>query len=238
MRRYSVKCRTCDKAEIVEIEEEEANTILDMGRDLAAYAQTKGSECHACYARRMAAERPGVTDDALTASGLIQGYLAWDAAKGNNHLLSFVRAYGGSHSLFIGGSTGLGKSRSVTVAAYERLVRQQDRRVRYCFFPEMASLYAGLYSVSTMEPVVFLDKLGSADLLILDDVGNETLTERVADGLFQLVDRRIRENRRVWVTTQLDGDGLTERVGYRGGALLRRLREMCLPYTVSEERTA
>lgn len=67
--------------------------------------------------------------------------------------------------------------------------------------------------------------LQDADLLVLDDMGAEKVTEWAESMLYYIIDERYRWRKPVIVTTNCGLDGLEQRIGAR---TLDRLVEMCL----------
>ena len=72
--------------------------------------------------------------------------------------------------------------------------------------------------------LAFFDRLVSVDLLHLDDLGAERLTDWVLEQLYAIVDRRYNDERSIAFTTNLEEPELTEQVGAR---TVSRLIEMC-----------
>ena len=69
-----------------------------------------------------------------------------------------------------------------------------------------------------------LDRLGTVDLLHIDDVGAEHTSEWVLEQLYSIVNTRYEEQRSIVVTTNLQPDELAKQIGAR---TVSRLIEMC-----------
>jgi len=69
-----------------------------------------------------------------------------------------------------------------------------------------------------------LDRLGTVDLLHVDDVGAEHTSEWVLEQLYSIVNTRYEDQRSVVVTTNLQPDELAKQIGSR---TVSRLIEMC-----------
>jgi DNA replication protein DnaC len=69
-----------------------------------------------------------------------------------------------------------------------------------------------------------LDRLGTVDLLHIDDVGAEHTSEWVLEQLYSIVNTRYEDQRSIVVTTNLQPDALAEQIGAR---TVSRLIEMC-----------
>jgi DNA replication protein DnaC len=69
-----------------------------------------------------------------------------------------------------------------------------------------------------------LDRLGTVDLLHVDDVGAEHTSEWVLEQLYSIVNTRYEDQRSIVVTTNLQPDELAKQIGSR---TVSRLIEMC-----------
>ena len=69
-----------------------------------------------------------------------------------------------------------------------------------------------------------LDRLGTVDLLHVDDVGAEHTSEWVLEQLYSIVNTRYEDQRSIVVTTNLQPDELAKQIGTR---TVSRLIEMC-----------
>jgi DNA replication protein DnaC len=69
-----------------------------------------------------------------------------------------------------------------------------------------------------------LDRLGTVDLLHIDDVGAEHTSEWVLEQLYSIVNTRYEDQRSIVVTTNLQPDALGEQIGAR---TVSRLIEIC-----------
>lgn len=71
------------------------------------------------------------------------------------------------------------------------------------------------------EAALRIQRATKCDLLILDDIGKEKLTERTGETLFEIFDKRLQQGKRIWVTSNYDGRGLAEKLGYDLGNAIR-----------------
>lgn len=69
-----------------------------------------------------------------------------------------------------------------------------------------------------------LEQITMTDLLVLDDVGAEKISEFVLDRFYLIVNKRYEECKPMIVTTNLDEETLRNRLG---GRVVSRLHEMC-----------
>jgi DNA replication protein DnaC len=72
-----------------------------------------------------------------------------------------------------------------------------------------------------------LEEITMVDLLVLDDVGAEKISEFVLDRFYLIVNKRYEECKPLIVTTNLDEETLRNRLGER---VVSRLYEMCSPF--------
>ena len=74
----------------------------------------------------------------------------------------------------------------------------------------------------------WVERLGAAPVLFIDDLGKFKLTDRVEAELFGLVEHRVSWGRPIITTVNISGDELADRMSPdRGAPLVARLREFC-----------
>ena len=148
----------------------------------------------------------------------------WDGAKGNTALLAFVLDNAG-RSIFLGSlKSGVGKTRALCHAARE-IILSEGLGVEFWKTTQLTRTLAGLYRESVKEADAEMKRLCELDLLILDDLCKEKLTDRAGELLYDLIDERFSQCRRTWITSNYSGAETAEKFGERGAYLLRRLRE-------------
>jgi DNA replication protein DnaC len=77
----------------------------------------------------------------------------------------------------------------------------------------------------------WFDRLATADVLFIDDLGKGSWTQNTEAQFFDLIDQRTREGRPILATTNDSGDSLAARLSEdRGEPLIRRLRDYCTSY--------
>lgn len=111
----------------------------------------------------------------------------------------------GYHLLVLLGQAGTGKSHLLEAVARERLAR--GAAVKYEHVPHLLDVFRDAYKQDAQ--MGFLDvfeRYQAADLLVLDDLGAETVTPWVAEKLTTLVDERYRNGRDLAVATNLVRD--------------------------------
>jgi DNA replication protein DnaC len=127
--------------------------------------------------------------------------------------------------LLLHGGTGTGKTR----CAWALLEKMVMKGFRVSVMDSMAGLkYASLYSQGAEMVEVWADKVIGMDILLLDDVFKNKLTDSFEGVIFTIIDQRIQSQRPTIVTSNDTGDTLAARMtSDRAQPLLRRLRECC-----------
>lgn len=167
-------------------------------------------------------------------SGLSKYELAYDPddPRGNRELFSWVSAHR-EGCLWVAGRTGLCKSRILQYWGRQAL---RTRSVQY--WPTMDLL--AFLSENAKNITRLLEQIYRVDLLILDDLGTECVTEARMKYLFNIIDRRVtgfEQKRRgligrklgwqLWISTNDSGRGLMKSMGEYGEPCIRRLQENC-----------
>ena len=152
--------------------------------------------------------------------------------KKRKELLAAARAYVESFNLqdkmkyfglFFSAPTGAGKTHLAT--AILKAVILKGYSGVYCNIPRLLEVLRDLmFDRATHDDQGFLARCEAASLLVLDDIGAETVTGWVQDRLYLLVNRRYEDMGRTIVTTNCDDATLRERIGER---VESRLIEMC-----------
>lgn len=132
----------------------------------------------------------------------------------------------GPKGMVLFGDTGRGKTR----CAWQILRRELfSGRTIACMDSSAGLGYAALYSESANMVKKWFDKIVSIDLLLLDDVFKNKLTDSFEGIIFTLVDQRIQHHRPTIITSNDTGATLAGRMTQdRANPLLRRLREHCI----------
>lgn len=125
--------------------------------------------------------------------------------------------------LFFSARTGAGKTH-LACAILKAVILKGYNGV-YCNVPRLLELLRELmFDRAAYDDRGFLARCESADLLVIDDLGCETVTGWVQDRLYLLVNRRYEDMGRTIVTTNCSDATLRERIGER---VESRLIEMC-----------
>lgn len=125
--------------------------------------------------------------------------------------------------LLLRGGTGAGKTH--IAIAILTMVLEAGHRGAYFNVPDLLARMRDSYHADSRErESEILSEMETADLLVLDDLGAEAITDWTRDRLYLIVNRRYDSSRPLVVTTNCDDAELAERIGER---IVSRLREMC-----------
>lgn len=138
----------------------------------------------------------------------------------------------GSIGLLLHGPTGTGKSRT----AWLVLKKVYDQRKTFKVLNSLAGLeYASLYSQGAEKVEKWVGELVSVDVLFMDDIFKNKLTDSFEGIIFSILDRRIESGKPVILSANDTGTTLAGRMTEdRGEPLVRRLREFCLALRFSK----
>lgn len=146
----------------------------------------------------------------------------------------------GPNGLILRGDTGAGKTRAMF-----RLLRVYFDRVAPR--PRIMALTAGQFdrqardAAGTFTLTPWFDRLASADVVFIDDLGKGRWTPATSGQFWDLVDSRTRHGRPMFITTNFSGGHLVKVLGLDDDTaepLLRRLREYCRVVVCTKSPTA
>ena len=136
----------------------------------------------------------------------------------------FDDMYKNSQGLIFYGEKGLGKSYAAAVIANEMIDRQR--------LVVMTSFVKLLENVGGFNDGDYLERLNTADLLILDDLGVERSTDTAIERVYNIVDSRYRTGKPTIFTTNLDLKYIMNCEDIRYARIYDRICEMCYPVKV------
>lgn len=222
------RCRKCGGEIKIEIDVSDS-LIANVARGMI-----KSMVCDEC-GERMTAERKATETRAylleiFEKSGIPKGRSRFDISKCVCLELHAFVMDNLNKSLWVADTNGTGKTWAVCAGAVEK-IKNQHCKVIYRRAVDAANEYACAYEDGSKAAESYVKRLSMADLLILDDLGKEKLTEKGKEFLFRIIDARYDAKRQIWITTNHSGDELSERLGDNyGNAILRRLRERCVSW--------
>lgn len=141
------------------------------------------------------------------------------------------RPEGDKTGLLIHGTTGVGKTRALWEIVRRMWVEkaEQDVNMPYLFLTMRKIESMIEQGFDTKKHGTMLDSLIEHPLLVIDDLGKERLTSRMASDLFAIIDERTVNRKTTIISTNFNGTTLLERFENRdketGVALIRRLKD-------------
>jgi len=138
---------------------------------------------------------------------------------------------GDKSGLIFHGTTGLGKTRGIWEIVRKMWLAeiQKDKILQYNFLTmrKLEAKISSSFANQTHEKEI--DGLINVELLVLDDLGKERLTSRMATDLFAIIDERSIARRPTIISTNFTGSTLIDRFDAKdketGVAMIRRLKD-------------
>ena len=132
------------------------------------------------------------------------------------------------HGLLLWGGVGTGKSYMAACIA-NALLEQEVRVLKTNF----ATIINGIFSAYDKND--YIDYICGYDLLIIDDLGVESHSEYRMEGLFNVIDRRVRSGKPMIITTNLTMKEMDETQDLNEARIYDRIRAVCQPVQVKGE---
>ncbi len=149
--------------------------------------------------------------------------LVFDAAK--NFAYNFEEGKN-MRGLLIEGHVGSGKS--YLLGCIANYLIDRDIEVRYIVYGDLIQTIKSSFnsdSKTTIEEI--LKELQDVPVLLIDDLGTEHITEFTSSTLYQIIDKRYREERPFIITSNFSPNELSLRMGLMGERIFHRIVETC-----------
>jgi len=140
----------------------------------------------------------------------------------------------GAKGLLLSGRTGRGKTRSMW-ALMRRLAHEEARDIRYFHAGDWFATLQGCLNYGRDDARGWVDAVARRPVVFVDDLGQEAIQTARSDWamswFMRFLDIRVSERLPLYVTTNLDAQGIAERgaSSVRGDPMVRRLIEICEP---------
>jgi len=140
----------------------------------------------------------------------------------------------GAKGLLLSGRTGRGKTRSMW-ALMRRLAHEEARDIRYFHAGDWFAQLQGCLNYGRDDARGWVDAVARRPIVFVDDLGQEAIqtarSEWAMSWFMRFLDIRVSERLPLYVTTNLDAQGIAERgaSSVRGDPMVRRIIEICEP---------
>jgi DNA replication protein DnaC len=140
----------------------------------------------------------------------------------------------GAKGLLLSGRTGRGKTRSMW-ALMRRLAHEEARDIRYFHASDWFSQLQSCLNYGRDDARGWVEAVARRPVVYIDDLGQEAMqtarSEWAMSWFMRFLDIRVSERLPLYVTTNLDAQGIAERgaSSVRGDPMVRRLIEICEP---------
>jgi len=219
---------------------EELSPILDLRR-----LQWESPDCSNCQRAELRKEIAKKHRELMAKRGVARRFLGADMA---NFPDSYRKLYDSAAGLFIHGPKGVGKTHLMAAIMKDEILRTPPREGyeavnRYSrkvvrFHEPNSSSYPAIVSVpellleirgtydrgSAVNESDILDRHSDVATLMLDDLGTERPTDWALQNLYLIIDRRYRDTKRTFITSNLSLDELADRLDDR---IASRIAGMC-----------
>lgn len=125
---------------------------------------------------------------------------------------------------------GVGSGKSYMAACIANALLEQEVRVLMTNF---ATIINGMFSAA--DKIDYVNAICGYDLLIIDDLGVESHSEYRMEGLFNVIDRRVRSGKPMIITTNLTMKEMDETQNMDEARIYDRIRAVCQPVAVKGE---
>ncbi len=128
--------------------------------------------------------------------------------------------------LLIEGHVGSGKS--YLLGCIANYLVDRDIEVKYIVYSDLIQkIKATFNSESQTTTEEILEELLQIPVLLIDDLGTEHVTEFTSSILYQIIDRRYRDEHPFIVTSNFSPNELSQRMGLMGERIFQRIVETC-----------
>lgn len=208
---------------VLECEDCQSHFSASVPINFPALCQKRCDKCQADYIEERNEKRDREALNArMLASGIDQSYREYDREKDPKNLNDWLIARA-SKSACIRGKYQIGKTHMAAHVGLKLVALGKKVIMIRC--GDWCRQVAAMMGRDMDEAEAMIARAKRADLLILDDLGKERLTDRGGEVLFSVIDHREVARKATWITTNLNGDELAKKLGDdRGPAIIARIR--------------
>lgn len=196
----------------------ERNAREEKERKVREHKQTVESNTSVCFEEKAMREWNFKNDNGLNP------YM--DFAK--NYVVNWHEFKKEGHGLILWGGVGSGKS--YMAACIANALLEQEVKVLMTNF---ATIINGIFSATDKND--YVNAICGYDLLIIDDLGVESHSEYRMEGLFNIIDRRVRSGKPMIITTNLTMKEMDETQDLNEARIYDRIRAVCQPVQIKGE---
>ena len=144
-----------------------------------------------------------------------------------------LKEYRPEQSVLLHGITGTGKTRTAWAMYNKAWLHFYPRHSTFLTMRKLEQEIEKGFANQNHGDVI--ERLTDCALLVVDDLGKERLTQRMESDLFSIIDERTSNKRPTIITTNYNGNGLSDRFtnGETGSAIIRRLKDYFKIYGAS-----
>jgi hypothetical protein len=131
----------------------------------------------------------------------------------------------GKVSLLVHGTSGTGKTRAAWIVFQKLWQKNYPKSSKFLTMRELEGMLLTSFKKENHDEVMRF--LINVNILVLDDLGKERLTQRMESDLFAIIDERANNMKTTIITSNYNGQSLLERFSNEetGHAIVRRLRD-------------
>lgn len=198
-------CPNCNKTwnTVIKIEKEYLDILhwsLDIKQTILC------DECGANLALNMerANNQKRILQDVETAN-IPADFTKWNKEIGNNELARFVENNKDKH-IFLNGMYGKGKSRSLAINLVKSITKNENKKVKYFRFTDIAMEYAGICKENIGNARTYLKDILKHDIIVIDDIGKKRITDNAGELLYDIFDNVYcgNANCKLWLSSNIN----------------------------------
>jgi DNA replication protein DnaC len=144
-------------------------------------------------------------NQAIETANIPQEFVTWDKQLGNSKLANFVYQ-NKDKNLFLSGMYGTGKSRSLAINLVKLITKNEQARVKYFRFTELAMQYASICREDIGQASNFIKQLLNYDIVVIDDLAKKRITDNAGEFMYDIFDNLYcgKAKCKLWVSSNIN----------------------------------